>query len=82
MEDKTVTKGKYQIKVLRNLCISVATCVEISPEIFELDDEKIARVIEDGEDLPENILLAAQACPAKAIVIIETETGKQVWPQE
>jgi len=80
MEDKTVTVGKYQLKVVRDLCISAATCVAVSPNVFELDTENKAVVKEGGADTPENIMLAAQACPAKAIVVVDTETGQQVWP--
>ena len=78
--DKTVVIGKYQVKVIRSLCIGAASCVAVSPNIFQLDNEKKA-VIQEGNDTSENILLAAQACPTKAIVIIDTETGKQVWPE-
>lgn len=81
-EDKFVIIGKYKIKVIRDLCISAATCVAVSPETFELDEEKIATIKKGSEDIPENILLAAQACPTRAIVIIDTETEKQVWPQD
>ncbi|KKS59009.1 MAG: hypothetical protein UV25_C0035G0011, partial [candidate division WWE3 bacterium GW2011_GWB1_42_41] len=35
---------------------------------------------EEGTDEAENILMAAQSCPTKAIVVTDTETGKQVWP--
>jgi len=78
--DKEVQIGKYQIKVLRNLCIGAASCVAVSPNIFKLDDKNKAIVQEGGSDVPENILLAAQSCPTKAIIIIDTETGQQVWP--
>lgn len=80
-EDKEVQIGKYKIKVIRSLCIGAAPCVAISPNIFKLDNENKAVVIEDGEDLPENILMAAQSCPVRAIVIIDTETNTQVWPE-
>ena len=78
--DKEVIIGKYKIKVIRSMCISAATCEAVAPNIFTLDDKRIAVVNETGTDTPENILMAAQSCPAKAIVVIDTETGKQVWP--
>lgn len=79
-EDKSVVVGKYTIKVVRNLCISAASCVAVSPGVFELDGESKATVKPGALDEEANILLAAQTCPTKAIVIIETATGKQVWP--
>lgn len=78
-DDKVVTIGKYQVKVVRSLCIGAASCVAVSPSTFELDGEKKA-VIQNSSDSPENILMAAQSCPTKAIIVIDTETGKQVWP--
>jgi ferredoxin len=81
-EDKVIKVGKYQVKVIRNLCIGAASCVAVSPKTFQLDGENKAVVQEASDDLPDNILMAAQSCPTKAIVIIDTETGKQVWPTE
>jgi len=81
MKDKEVQIGKYKIKVLRDVCISAASCVAVSPNMFQLDDEKKAVVQENGKDEEANILLAAQSCPTRAIVIVDTETGKQIWPQ-
>jgi ferredoxin len=79
-EDKTVKVGKYQIKVIRSLCIGAASCVAVSPAVFQLDGESKAVVPDGATDIPENILMAAQSCPTKAIVVIDTETGQQVWP--
>lgn len=81
MADKVVTIGKYKIQVIRDLCIGAATCVVISPKTFQLDGEDKAVTQEGGNDLPENILAAAQSCPTKAIVIVDNETGEQVWPK-
>jgi len=81
MKDKEVQIGKYKIKVLRDVCISAASCVAVSQNMFQLDDEKKAVVQENGKDEEANILLAAQSCPTRAIVIVDTETGKQIWPQ-
>lgn len=79
--DKSVTIGKYKVTVIRNLCISAASCVAVSPNVFELDPENKAVIKEGATDELANILLAAQTCPTKAIVVVDTETGKQVWPE-
>lgn len=72
--------GKYQVKVIREKCISAASCVAIAPAVFALDEQKLAKVIsQDGND-DATKLLAAQSCPTQAVVVIDTETGEQVWP--
>lgn len=70
--------GKYTVKVIPSKCIAAASCVAISPEIFKLNEENIAEVIQEGEDTEENVLLAAQSCPTGAIEIYEGE--EKVWP--
>ena len=84
MNDTTViaTKqiGKYQVSVINDKCISAASCVAIAPGVFELDEEGIAKVISQDGDDDETKLLAAQSCPTSAIVVVDTETGTQVWP--
>ncbi|MDP2585262.1 MAG: ferredoxin [Candidatus Levybacteria bacterium] len=77
--DKEVQIGKYKVKVIRSLCIGAASCIAVSPNIFKLDSENKAVILE-GQDVPENILMAAQSCPTKAIIIIDTQTNTQVWP--
>ncbi len=72
--------GKYQVSVINDKCISAASCVAIAPGVFDLDEAGIARVIsQDGND-DETKLLAAQSCPTSAIIVIDTESGEQVWP--
>jgi len=72
--------GKYRVEVIRDKCISAASCVAIAPKVFQLDEEDIAIVIsQDGED-DETKLLAAQSCPTAAIIVVDTETNKQIWP--
>jgi len=78
--DKEVQIGKYKVKVIRSLCIGAASCIAVSPNIFKLDNENKAIIQEGSQDLPENILMAAQSCPTKAIIIVDTETNAQVWP--
>lgn len=77
---KTIQAGRYKIKVLRDLCIGAASCVAISPKVFQLDNEAKAIVLDPEGDTNENVLAAAQSCPVNAI-IIEDENGNQVWPK-
>lgn len=79
--DKIVQIGKYKVQVLRNLCIGAGSCVAVAAAVFKLDEKNKAVILENASDIPENILLSAQSCPTKAIVVIDTETGKQVWPE-
>lgn len=79
--DKIVQIGKYKVQVIRDLCIGAASCVAFSPDTFELDGEKKAVILEASAETPDNLLMAAQSCPTKAIILIDTETGEQVWPK-
>jgi ferredoxin len=79
-QDKIVLIGKYKVQVVRDLCIGAASCIAVSPTVFRLDDENKAVIIDGGVDEAANILMAAQSCPTKAIIITEAETGTQVWP--
>ncbi|MFZ5376564.1 MAG: ferredoxin [Patescibacteria group bacterium] len=72
--------GKYKVEVIREKCISAASCVAIAPAVFDLDEEGIAVILsQDGND-DETKLLAAQSCPTAAVIVTDTSTGKQVWP--
>ncbi len=74
--------GKYRVDVIRDKCISAASCVAIAPKVFQLDEEGIAIIIsQDGEE-DDIKLLAAQSCPTAAIIVTNIETGEQVWPIE
>ncbi|MBI3980910.1 ferredoxin [Candidatus Microgenomates bacterium] len=77
---KTIKVGKYKVKVLRDLCIGAASCVAISPKVFQLDSEAKAIILDQGDDTNENLLAAAQSCPVNAI-IVEDENGNQIWPK-
>jgi len=78
--DEEVVVGKYRIKVLRDGCIGAASCVAVAASTFQLDSENKAVVQQGSSDAPDTILMAAQSCPTKAIVVFDTETGQQVWP--
>jgi ferredoxin len=81
MEDQEFQIGNLKVKVLRQNCYGASSCVAIAPDTFSLDEEMKAVVNPNSKDTAENILLAAQSCPALAIVITDAQTGEQVWPK-
>jgi ferredoxin len=71
----TITK----IVVDRDLCIGAGPCVVLAPDVFQMDEENKAYLVDlHGADA-ETILMAAESCPTKAIFLYD-EDGKQVYP--
>lgn len=69
------------INVDRNLCIGAAPCVAIAGNVFQLDDEGKAVVIGPSTD-DQNTLLAAQACPVRAIFLYSDDGKTQLFPDQ
>jgi ferredoxin len=66
----------YIPKVDPNECSAHGDCVDIAPQVFQLDDT--ATVIGTAPD--DLILEAAEVCPAVAISVVDSETGETVFP--
>lgn len=67
---------RYVPQVDENVCAAHGDCVDIAPQVFELNDT--AHVI--GAGPPELIMEAAEVCPSVAIIVIDEDTGEQVYP--
>ena len=67
---------RYVPQVDENACAAHGDCVDIAPQVFELNDT--AHVIGDGP--PDLIMQAAEVCPSVAITVIDEDTGEQVYP--
>ncbi len=66
----------YVPKVDKGACAAHGDCVDVAPGVFTLGEA--AEVIGGGPD--ELILEAAEACPALAITVIDSDTGETVFP--
>ncbi|HEV7177312.1 MAG TPA: ferredoxin [Solirubrobacteraceae bacterium] len=66
----------YLARIDESACAAHGDCVDVAPEVFELDD--VAQVIGTAPD--EVLLAAAEACPSTAIVLIDQRTNEQVYP--
>lgn len=72
-EKSNITK----IVVDRDLCIAAQSCLAPAPGTFEIDDESKAVVIDANAVDDDALMLAAQSCPTKAILLFDKE-GKQL----
>lgn len=73
------TKKGYTIKVDRGACVTLAACLGIAPNTFELDMEGKAVIKNaDGDDI-KTIIEAAKGCPVNAIFVYDPK-GKRLWP--
>ena len=66
----------YIAEVDEAACAAHGDCVEVAPDVFELDD--VAHVI--GTAAEDVLVAAAEACPSAAIRIIDQRTSEQVYP--
>jgi ferredoxin len=66
-------KNRIEVTVDRSLCIGSGDCVDTAPDVFQLDDEDKAVVVDpDGAPL-DDILTAGANCPVSAIFVIGEE---------
>lgn len=85
---------RIRVKVEEDLCIGAASCVTIKPDVFQLNEENKAIVLDKEDDKEElyerwlnvtedeyeEILLGAQSCPTLAIFIFD-ENDNQLFPE-
>ncbi|OGO23426.1 MAG: hypothetical protein A2144_05440 [Chloroflexi bacterium RBG_16_50_9] len=68
-----------KVRVDRELCTGVSNCVVIAPDVFKLDDENKAVVLQPDSMDEEKVMEAAESCPQNAIVL-EDDKGSQLYP--
>jgi len=71
-EDSYAIKGKtMRVRVDEELCIGCEACVEICPEVFEMQSDVAVAKIEDDipDDLEDTCREAAESCPVEAILV-------------
>lgn len=66
-----------KFKVNENLCIGCGACVAICPEVFALNDEGLAYIIAENNNVnpqhEESALEALSCCPTDAILNLEKD---------
>lgn len=59
-------------KVDPDLCTGDEICIQVCPEVFEMEDDKaVVKMDEIPDDLQDSVKEAADSCPSEAIIIEE-----------
>lgn len=67
-------------RVDNKTCQSSGHCIREAPEVFEWDDDHLARTRRAGPGLaPERLVAIARSCPAMAIVLMD-DAGNEIDP--
>jgi ferredoxin len=69
-----------KIIIDREKCRGHSNCEAIAPNVFELDDDFKAFVVDPAGENDELILKAVKACPKLAIALEHETTGEQIFP--
>jgi ferredoxin len=68
-----------KIEIDRTMCIGSGNCVNLAPEVFELDEENLVDFTDDPQDIDQDRLVeACSLCPVDALGVVED--GEQIVP--
>ena len=64
----------YRIVIDRSLCSGYGLCVDLAPDLFDLDEEGVAKT-RGGITDDERAVAAAETCPMAAILLERLEAA-------
>lgn len=68
------------VKIDRFICVGFESCVEVAPDLFQMDEEGIAIFTSDISEVDKEIVLeACKECPVDALVVLDA-SGNQLHP--
>lgn len=72
--------GDLTVRIDRLLCVGFGDCVDVAPDLFELDQEGIAVFRDTAGTLDRGQVIAAcEACPIDALTVLDGD-GTPVVP--
>lgn len=73
-------RNNVLIQIDHEICAGFADCVDLAPDVFALNDDGVA-VILDPDAVDADVLQeAAELCPVSAILLFD-EDGTQIAPE-
>lgn len=69
-----------RIVVDRQGCIGARSCTVVTEDLFQMDDENLAYVVDPESYDDETVKLSAESCPVLAIHLYDKE-GEKIFPE-
>jgi ferredoxin len=67
------------IKIERPNCIGSKNCINVAPNLFELDDEQICSFKENTEGIEQEVVVeACSVCPVSALYVMDKDNNQIV----
>lgn len=67
------------VRIDRSACIGSGSCVNVAPELLELDERQCVTFTQDAATIePDRIIEACEVCPVEALFVFDDE--KQIVP--
>lgn len=70
-----------RVVVDRQACIGAGSCVVVTEELFQLDEQNLAYVVDPESYDDETVKLSAESCPVLAIHLYDKE-GNKLFPEQ
>lgn len=58
-----------EVDVDRDVCMGSGNCTSVAPDVFALDDDSVAFVVDPAASSEDEIIAAARSCPTHAITV-------------
>jgi ferredoxin/uncharacterized protein YuzE len=87
---ENLVEGSTRVRIDADACLGFGSCAIVAPSVFRLEETpgrdvfqsraKLDVLDESGGEDFERLLLAAESCPTRAIILEDRKTGKQIYP--
>jgi len=72
--------GDLTVRVDRQTCIATENCIEVAPEVFEMDDQGIVTFKHEAPSIDRQRLIeSCKVCPVAALSVFDAD-GSQIVP--
>jgi ferredoxin len=72
--------GDFLVRIEKDNCIASKNCINVAPELFELDENRICEFVEKQNNISKDkIIESCSVCPVNVLYVFDKD-GKQIIP--